>query len=168
MTAKDAGRLVLKWFVVPIVMAALGFYFIGPKIGDVPALKAGAEKVQQIVQPQETAPKASDSAEPDTPEKGAYDNLDVKVSNRDTKPIRRERKPKEEPKDEPKKPKDEVPVTPPADETQPTKTGEPDSGGTTGDGGLPDTGPARNGDGASGAGGQEGVDGAGQILADGH
>lgn len=38
-----------KWFIVPITLAFAGYYFIGPRIGDVPELESSAVKVKGLI-----------------------------------------------------------------------------------------------------------------------
>lgn len=53
---------VAKWLVVPAGMAALGFYALGPQIGNNPALEAKVDPVKTIL---------NDTSEPLKPETGS-------------------------------------------------------------------------------------------------
>lgn len=69
MTPQNALVISLKWLVVPVAMAALGYFFVGPQIGKVPTLKNSAEKVENLVRnsatPEFTEPAAAPKAEED-------------------------------------------------------------------------------------------------------
>jgi hypothetical protein len=79
-------RNVLLWILVPAGLFFVGYRFVGPRIGDVPALRSGAQQVQEMVTQEPSQPAAQASKEPD-PAKVP----DVEVSVRKAEPRRRER-----------------------------------------------------------------------------
>ncbi|MCA0359743.1 MAG: hypothetical protein LCH41_01685 [Armatimonadetes bacterium] len=92
--ARGFGFALFKWFLVPVGVAAAGFYFIGPQIGSVPALEATAKDVTSAVQGAAAkAPVASAArVAPSSAEEEPRVKLNVKVEEDDGK----ERKKKEQ------------------------------------------------------------------------
>lgn len=86
-----AGRAValvfVKWFFIPVGMGALGYFIIGPRIGAVPVLESGAEKLQRVVEkaalatPTKEIPAEETVSENDGKFGGVKINVDVKESN---------------------------------------------------------------------------------------
>ncbi len=84
----SAGKVVwlsFKWLIVPCALGAVGYYVIGPRIGQVPALEMGARKVQSIVRREPEEPV--DTA---TPDGGVTDasgpEVTISVEKADRKP----------------------------------------------------------------------------------
>lgn len=80
--------IAFKWLVVPGALGAVGYYVIGPRIGQVPALEAGAEKVRQIVQRE---PEASSPSEPTQVESEGGPEVEIAVEKAERRPRTRRR-----------------------------------------------------------------------------
>lgn len=48
-SSKDVLWIVIKWLLVPMIMAVLGFYLIGPRVGQVPAIEGKRDRVETLV-----------------------------------------------------------------------------------------------------------------------
>ncbi len=119
----------LKWLVVPVAMAALGYFLVGPQIGKVPTLKKGAEKVENLVR---------NSAEPPPPptikpEEDKFADLKIEVGERGS----RKKKPSDALKEE--EPTEEPESTEPESTEPESTTGDPDNDVLT----IPDTPPVK-------------------------
>ena len=78
MSSNSVLMIGLKWLLIPVVMASLGYFLVGPQIGKVPTLKKGADKVEQLVR---------NSSEPPpppviTPEEDKYADLKIEIGER--------------------------------------------------------------------------------------
>lgn len=79
-------RNVLLWILVPAGLFFVGYRFVGPRIGDVPALRSGAQQVQEMVTQDPAQAPAQASNDPDP-----ANVPDVEVTVRKAEPRRRER-----------------------------------------------------------------------------
>jgi len=125
----------LKWLVIPISLAAVGYYFVGPKIGQVAPL-ADSEKTSQAMAPTH--------AETDTPtDSTSYPAPDVTVTKGPQaveRPRRKHKRPTPSDKDATAQPDSKTP---------------PDQGGS---GGAATTGGDAGGSGGTDGGGSTGGD----------
>lgn len=143
----SSGKLVwltFKWVAVPLGLGAVGYYVVGPRIGQVPALEKGARKVQDLVQGN-SSPTASKTEEPPASDPRAPD-IQIAVEKADRDPRRRRsststrrrssestRKPApEKPVDERTDPASGAGAVPPTE--PPATTGGTGTTGATGDG----------------------------------
>lgn len=85
LSASKVVWLTFKWLVVPGALGAVGYYVIGPRIGQVPALEMGAKKVQSIVRRD-----SGEDTEVSTPDGGVTDasgpDVSISVEKADRKP----------------------------------------------------------------------------------
>lgn len=91
--AKGFGVALLKWFIVPVSVAAAGFYFVGPQIGSVPALEATAKDVTSAMQNAAASTPAASAARTEIP---AAEEPKVKLNVKVEEDDGRERKKREE------------------------------------------------------------------------
>ncbi len=130
-----AAWLFVKWLVIPIALACAGYYVVGPRV---------SQYMPEAIQPQRSAPVASQPASRAHEDTAAYPTPDVSVSQRtgdDTPPVpKRHHKRKA-------KPADQVPA--------PDQGPPPDQGGS---GGAATTG-GNDAGGSGGGGGTGGTDG---------
>ena len=85
----SAGKfiwLAFKWLIVPCSLGAVGYYVIGPKIGQVPVLEAGAEKVQSLVRNNDNPSEPTKLTEDQS---GPQIDVSISVEKADRKPRRR-------------------------------------------------------------------------------
>lgn len=69
-TRGAVGKYLLKWLIVPLVLAAIGFYFVGPRLG------APADPPKIDTDPNKGLPPAENT------ESSKYKEPDVEVSSR--------------------------------------------------------------------------------------
>lgn len=129
-------KSLVKWFVIPVGLAALGFFVVGPRIGNVEGLE----------RPELASPELEeeDGAEPE-PTSGGAQGPDVEVSSKPIKrvaPVRTvERTPEPEippESDDVLPPDEEPPGGEPPNEPPPTEPppADPPPDGSAGEGGL--------------------------------
>ena len=84
MTSAEVVKQIVKWFVIPVAMAAIGYFLVGPQIGNAPVIQTSAAKVKDIVAPPE------DVEEPESESGGTGKfksvSLDINVSKDDSEP----------------------------------------------------------------------------------
>lgn len=135
MDAKGFAWFVVKWLVVPAGMAAIGYFLIGPRLGDMPGLKSASKSTAVEPSQPQVVPQAYSEYSQSKSEEPKYADMKIDL----TEPGKVKKKEESSAENEPERPSDKL-----RDSDEPVPDGAPD---TDSDGKkLPDT-PPSTGDG---------------------